>query len=885
MEKKGFVIYGTVTKHKSKEPLSGLTVEALDKDLLFDDRLGAAKTDQQGNFKITYDKKDFMDLFFDQRPDIYLQVKDADGKIIHTTKDKVKYKANDVEKFHLAVPDDLFEKPVPERERVQFKQLISINPNYFGNIGHESISKDFPVVYQLAGNTSYEQLACVGLYPEDNLLEAVIELKLPYGYGGALCGIGSHEYVAFYVDYNDGNGFVGVGAPAEVNVHDLSFVNGSHLFYAVRRAFVPKEYKDCDQPQVVKVRAILSWNALPMGPSYTPVWGDVMDAFVQIKPKESGPVIIPLPDFGKIPLKSIPIPDLELNNPVPPFPPIENFTITGEKAEIKSLIDRSLEAESKIKESGQVEPERHDFKALIAKNPNYFGSISESQKQEDIVNALDKLPQSTINAILPQLSIDPEWLIPVKPLLVNTSYEQLKCVGLHPEDDTLEAVFEVKKSNGFNGNLCTLGSREYVAFYVDWGAGYQHVGTSSVAVHDIPGANEKHLEYAVKMRIQDVASKLKSCSEENIVRVRAILSWNLDPTPFGPYHTPSWGNILERYVQIRPFDGASVTCNIEIVNEVHTGDISQSGTNEGLAIKINSGGSVVPFVFDRPFGGIVACWGNVEIPSAAYYRFRYSDDNGSSWKTITDHRVGRNPSPWIATVVRTPDSDGWFSVNEYKHDVANYSLTALLHWRSYGLDGDYLLRLEVARDDKSMLCQDEVAIKLDNTGINFFKFGGTPTPLPAEGIVVKDNGNHYKKCGTFTGDEAIKIFGNFSDDYFRSFSLLAFGGNIPVSGVGIGSGHYDSGVFDRHGNPVPALSGHIDHQGIVLAGDGGLGQQIGTLNLCEIPQSPVKVKCAYGIKLSVSDRAIIGAVHGYEYNTYHHSKHGYVTFDWDPAGC
>jgi hypothetical protein len=77
----------------------------------------------------------------------------------------------------------------------------------------------------------------VGLYPEDNLLEAVIEVKLPYGYKGSLCIAGSKEYVAFYIDYNDGAGFVSVGAAVEVNVHDLSFVDGGHLFYAVRKPF------------------------------------------------------------------------------------------------------------------------------------------------------------------------------------------------------------------------------------------------------------------------------------------------------------------------------------------------------------------------------------------------------------------------------------------------------------------------------------------------------------------------------------------------------------------------------------------------------------------------------------------------------------------------
>ncbi|GAH44073.1 unnamed protein product [marine sediment metagenome] len=61
-------------------------------------------------------------------------------------------------------------------------------------------------------------------------------------------------------------------------------------------------------------------------------------------------------------------------------------------------------------------------------------------------------------------------------------------------------------------------------------------------------------------------------------------------------YTPAWGNVLERDIQIKPKDGASIKCDIEIVNEVHTDDISQSGSNEGLAIKIDSSFPIVsPF--------------------------------------------------------------------------------------------------------------------------------------------------------------------------------------------------------------------------------------------------------------------------------------------------
>ena len=48
-KKKGFVVYGKVIGKESNKGIAGLTVEALDKDLLFDDRLGSAITDNEGN--------------------------------------------------------------------------------------------------------------------------------------------------------------------------------------------------------------------------------------------------------------------------------------------------------------------------------------------------------------------------------------------------------------------------------------------------------------------------------------------------------------------------------------------------------------------------------------------------------------------------------------------------------------------------------------------------------------------------------------------------------------------------------------------------------------------------------------------------------------------
>jgi hypothetical protein len=98
-----FRIHGQVREVQTERGLSGLEIQALDKDLLVDDRLGMATTDEDGRFDIRYSKSDFRD-FFDLKPDIYLQVRGADGALLCTTEDKVRYEAEDTEEFLLEIP-------------------------------------------------------------------------------------------------------------------------------------------------------------------------------------------------------------------------------------------------------------------------------------------------------------------------------------------------------------------------------------------------------------------------------------------------------------------------------------------------------------------------------------------------------------------------------------------------------------------------------------------------------------------------------------------------------------------------------------------------------------------------------------------------------------
>lgn len=102
-----FRIYGKVIEEETEKGIPNLKVRAIDRDLIFDDILGSVTTDEDGNFEIKYDRKDFQELFLDRSPDYYLEVKNKDGEVIYTTKTKVVYDATESEEFVVRIPKSL----------------------------------------------------------------------------------------------------------------------------------------------------------------------------------------------------------------------------------------------------------------------------------------------------------------------------------------------------------------------------------------------------------------------------------------------------------------------------------------------------------------------------------------------------------------------------------------------------------------------------------------------------------------------------------------------------------------------------------------------------------------------------------------------------------
>jgi len=90
------------------------------------------------------------------------------------------------------------DRPQLPKERQHFSLLTLSNPNYFGNDPNSPFKIGVPKPF--FGQTTYEQLRCVGLNPQFDYVEAVVDIKESTGYSGGICTTGSYEYVRFYAD-------------------------------------------------------------------------------------------------------------------------------------------------------------------------------------------------------------------------------------------------------------------------------------------------------------------------------------------------------------------------------------------------------------------------------------------------------------------------------------------------------------------------------------------------------------------------------------------------------------------------------------------------------------------------------------------------------------
>jgi hypothetical protein len=135
----------------------------------------------------------------------------------------------------------------------------------------------------------------------------------------------------------------------------------------------------------------------------------------------------------------------------------------------------------------------------------------------------------------------------------NTTYEEVVCSGLNSTADTLGAVIHIRRPTGYSGTLCQNGSKEYVAFWADWnndGTFDEYLGTAEVDVHDIYNIPPEGLYYGVFLPV-NLSNRVKPCTEPNIIRIRTVLSWAVNPSTIDPDALNYWGNRIDSLVRVR----------------------------------------------------------------------------------------------------------------------------------------------------------------------------------------------------------------------------------------------------------------------------------------------------------------------------------------------
>lgn len=192
-------------------------------------------------------------------------------------------------------------------------------------------------------DVSFEEVRCIGLNTAIDTLGAVIHVKKPSGFNGNMCQKGSMEHVAFWADWdNDGNFDEYLGT-ASVEVHDISNIPADGLYYNVALPVdVSRHLRKCASPNRIKVRAVLSWEALPSttNPNALNFWGNRVDSIVQIRPGTGTGVKSKLTFVGGVDRDDID-PVHYLYNYTNVFPTIHNNRPWGGAVRFQGIIDRN----------------------------------------------------------------------------------------------------------------------------------------------------------------------------------------------------------------------------------------------------------------------------------------------------------------------------------------------------------------------------------------------------------------------------------------------------------------------------------------------------------------------------------------------------------------
>jgi hypothetical protein len=504
---------------------------------------------------------------------------------------------------------------------------------------------------------------------------------------------------------------------------------GKRLEYAVSLAVDPKR-RLCTLNPLARVRAILSWNNQPPlnQPNWVPIWGNVREETILIEPRRR---LFP-PDLFDIAKVKFPSPLKEIIG-------LETPIVTTPKA-------LSVTELSSLYRDKGIPVHRFAFKELQAFTS---GQIA--------INAESFLTQ------LPGIKFDPSIIDALVSTDGDTSFEELKCIGLDPNaPDTLVGIIQIKKAAGYSGGPCTDGSREYVTWWADIdgnGSFETCLGTSDVRVYDVnPGA--QGIYYAVRLPV-DLTEYRRSCKEPRVVRIRAILSWNVPVPCANSNQVPRWGNREETLINIgpritQPAGKLAILGGIPVslINN-NSCDLVHRGLTTAGAVFATNGLPVAP---DSPFAGRVTAQG-APIPGYSYI-VEVSPDTSVWTPVLTDLIVTD-----VLGFTSTHKANNITKRFDYLPFTQNVN-GVLAEWDSAG-DAVWWVRLSVYDGGGVFQGSDTHLIQLDNTA-------------PEASIEITSGAGN---CGKFNPGDVLSGTFVARDDYLSHYTL-GVEPAINPSGVG-----------------------------------------------------------------------------------------------------
>ncbi|HET9137244.1 MAG TPA: hypothetical protein VFO76_11445 [Candidatus Kapabacteria bacterium] len=572
--------------------------------------------------------------------------------------------------------------------------------------------------------THWEEITCIGYNPYMQRLEAIVSIKQSTGYGGNLCSKATKENVRFYVDFHNGSGFEDMGL-ASFKSADISDVppGAQHpLAYMVYLNIDDRKHRrftDCTHAVIPKMRAILSWNVepTPNTPNYPPHYGNVKDADIQILKR--------------------------------PFIFIKDVVDASKLKDYGALL--KPEFQIPIPDPGPLKlAELYEFnkKAGVPDHRTFFSAVGASiQSPMNFAKAHAAFNVSELAA----LKIDVSKIISIfnpNEKKADVTFEEVTCVGLNPDTDTLGAVVWVKKNSGYSGDLCHKGSLEHVAFWADWdndGTFDEYLGTQSFETHDIANIPATGLFYNVSLPI-NVSERLKSCKTPNIIKVRAVLSWEALPSTTDPNDLNTWGNSMDALVQLRPGKSKGLYTLISYVGNVDRLQIHASQ-------HLYNYNSVAPTMANnRPWGGRVNFRGIIDrngFNGVIKYRLSYKPFGApdSAYLPVSHSETF---SRWIPPAFpfnspQTADPDGWYiyDVNPALGIFDNSSEGNLLaNWQSNVVsDGTYTIRFEYTDEFGNPTVGDVFSIIICNQGMTISPTANVSVDLTKDLDLVIDGGD------------------------------------------------------------------------------------------------------------------------------------------------